>query len=74
LIHEAGDMVEGVGLTAGNSLTGDSGLIDAPEGHPRLQEGSPAIHAGDPATDLSLFPGGPDAPFDLDGNPRVQDS
>lgn len=56
-----------------HSLTGDPLFGDAANGDLRLQEGSPAIDAGYPDTDLSLFVTD-DAgnPVDLDGNPRVQ--
>lgn len=57
-----------------NSLTVDPLFADVANGDLRLQETSPAVNAGDPATDLSLFPGGPGSPVDLDGNPRVRDN
>jgi len=37
----------------------------------RLGPGSAPIDAGDPNTDLTVFPGGPGQPVDIDGNPRV---
>jgi len=40
-------------------------------GNYNLQARSPAVNAGDPAMDLSLFPGGPDNPLDLAGASRV---
>jgi hypothetical protein len=47
--------------------------VDAANGDLHLQEGSPAINAADPDTDLSLFlSDGEGNPVDLDGNPRVQ--
>lgn len=60
-------------IEAHHSDDDDPLFIDADNGNYRLQPGSPAIHFGDPDTELSLYPedeGG--NPVDLDGNPRVQ--
>jgi hypothetical protein len=55
-----------------NSISVDPFFVDPENGDLRLQEGSPAINAGDPDTDLSLFlADNSDNPIDLDGNPRV---
>jgi hypothetical protein len=55
-----------------NSISVDPFFVDRENGDLRLQEGSPAINAGDPDTDLSLFlADNSDNPIDLDGNPRV---
>ncbi len=59
--------------------SGEPGFTNAPDadaapfiaGLYTLEEGSAAINAGDPATSLALFPGGPDDPLDLAGRPRV---
>lgn len=68
--NEPGDIRQGGGFTASNSLTDDPLFADAGNGNLRLSADSPAIGTGDPATDPALFPGGPDNPVDLDGNPR----
>ncbi|WP_194444871.1 MBG domain-containing protein, partial [Parapedobacter pyrenivorans] len=47
-----------------NVATNDYGLV----------AGSTAVNAGDPATELSVFPGGPDAAEDLARTARVQGS
>ncbi len=51
-------------------LTFEDIFVDYENSNYRLKAGSPALNAGDPTTDLSLFPGGPALPVDLDGNPR----
>lgn len=71
--------VAAMGVDGGNNLDADPLFVDTPDpnaapssaGDVRLQSFSPAIDVGDPATDLSLFPGGPDNPVDLDGHPRI---
>jgi len=55
----------------GNIVGADPQFSDPAESDYTLTNISPAINAGDPATDLSMFPGGPDNPVDLAGNPRV---
>lgn len=71
---QPGDIVEGGGFEATNSLN-DNPLFIGPwrgRGNLRLRDGSPAIDTGDPNTDLSLFPVNDEGvPIDLDGNPRV---
>lgn len=72
--NEANDIVVDAGFTAENSITSNPAFESTdPENDDflRLSESSPAIDAGDPDTDLSLFPGGPTDPEDLAGNPRV---
>jgi len=61
------------GYTGTGNLNTDPLFVDAAGGDYSLMNTSPAINTGDPATDLSLFPGGPDNPEDLSGNPRVFD-
>lgn len=70
-----GDIVEGGGFDVdANSLSEDPLFVDAASGDLRLQEGSPAINAGDPDTDLTLYPvDDQQDPIDLAGNPRVQE-
>lgn len=55
----------------GNNLFDEPGFVDADSGNFNLESGSPAVNAGDPDTDLTLFFGGPDDPLDLAGQPRV---
>lgn len=68
-----GDIVEGSGFEVDdNSLTVDPLFRDQEEGNLRLEEDSPAIDAGDPDTDLALFPVNDDGdPVDVGNNPRV---
>lgn len=67
-----GDIAEGGGFTAENSLTNDPLFVDAESGNLRLAVGSPAIDAGDPEIDLGIFPTDENGdPIDLDGSPRV---
>lgn len=68
-----GDIISGGGFSVKNSLNVDPLFIDSGSGNLRLTEGSFAIGAGDPDTEMSLFPGGPDNPIDLDGSPRLID-
>ncbi len=70
---ECGDENEG-NLTDADPLFNvmpDPGNTPTTVGDLRLQEESPVIDAGDPDIDLSLFPGGPDNPVDLNNDPRV---
>jgi hypothetical protein len=70
-----------LGVDGGHNIDANPLFVDMPDpgaaptgaGNLRLQAGSPAINAGDPDTDLSLFPGGSGNPVDLDGKPRVLD-
>jgi predicted outer membrane repeat protein len=54
-----------------NCLTDDPQFVNSLYGDLRLMLTSPAIDAGNPGTDLSQFPGGPDNPIDLLGWSRV---
>ncbi|WP_234573345.1 choice-of-anchor Q domain-containing protein [Rhodohalobacter sp. 614A] len=67
------DIVEGPGSfdDGDHSLTSDPQFTNPGNGNYTLQNTSPAINGGDPEIDLSQFPGGPAAPLDLAGNPRV---
>ncbi len=58
-------------INSSNSLIEDPLFVDAGNGLFQLSNESPGINTGNPDTDLSLFPGGPDDPLDLDNNPRV---
>ena len=77
----SGDWNTAIGTDGGNNLDVDPKFVeavnpaDAPTtvGDLQLKTTSPAINTGDPATDLSLFPGGPGSPLDLAGNTRVFD-
>ncbi|NBB76430.1 MAG: DUF5123 domain-containing protein, partial [Bacteroidetes bacterium] len=62
-----------VGSDSGNNVDVNPEFADPAGGDFTLQNVSPPVNAGDPATDLSLFIGGPDNPEDLTGNPRVYD-
>jgi hypothetical protein len=70
-----GDIVEGGGFDVDeHSLTDDPLFVDAENGDLHLQEGSPAINAGDPDTLSSLFATDDEGnPVDLDGKPRFQE-
>lgn len=69
--NEPGNVTIGGGIDCIQCLTGDPRLVN-PDGLLfQLIGDSPARNAGDPFTDLSLFPGGPVAPVDLGGSPRV---
>ena len=57
----------------GNIVGADPQFSDPAGGNYTLTNISPAINAGNPSTDLSLYPGGPSSPVDLAGNPRVFD-
>jgi predicted outer membrane repeat protein len=65
-----GDIISGGGLSVKGSLNDNPLFINMENGDLRLTEDSPAIHAGDPGTEMTLFPNGPDNPTDRDGNPR----
>ena len=67
----SGNWNSDLGNNHGNNIDADPLFTDPENGDFTLIEGSPAVNAGDPSTDLSLFPGGSDAPLDLAGNPRV---
>jgi predicted outer membrane repeat protein len=71
--NEENDIVEGEGFTVDEfSITGNPRFADAVSGDLRLGSGSPAIDAGYPDTDLTLFLMNDDElPVDLDGNSRV---
>src|SRR5690606_38630508 len=51
-------------------LRGPDGYFMTPDDGLAIQLYSPAIDAGDPNTDPSLLPGGPDHPKDIVGQPR----
>jgi len=72
---DPGDVVEGGEfIVDANSLTEDPLFVDAPNGNLYLQPTSPAINAGDPGTDLDIFPTDSQGnPIDLGGNLRLQD-
>ncbi len=55
----------------GNNLFDDPLFVDASVANFKLERESPAVNAGDPATDLAQFYGGPNDPLDLAGQPRV---
>ncbi|PRY84331.1 choice-of-anchor Q domain-containing protein, partial [Mongoliibacter ruber] len=65
LNSESNGNISAVGLST------DDVFEDFENGNYRLKAGSPAINTGNPDTDISLFPVGPDGPIDLGGNPRV---
>lgn len=54
-----------------NCLTVAPGFEDTTVGDFRLSNNSPAVDAGDPNTDLSIFPTDGNNPIDLDGYARV---
>ena len=56
-----------------NSSTADPLFVDGSNGDFHLEDGSPAINAGDPGTDTSGFSTTGGAPVDIEGNVRVQD-
>lgn len=64
-------IVPGGDYSCHECLSDDPRFKDPGNGDLHLKEDSPAIDAGDPDTDLGLFPGGSGDPEDLDGNPRV---
>jgi hypothetical protein len=64
------DDVEG-DFTCTNCTSDAPNFVNPGAGNYQLSEDSPAIDAGDPATDLSVFPGGPTNPVDLNGAARV---
>ncbi|SFJ96018.1 MBG domain-containing protein [Parapedobacter indicus] len=51
---------------------GSTMFVDAASNDYRPAAGSTAVNAGDPAIDLAIFPGGPDAAMDLSGAVRLQ--
>jgi len=59
------------GTDGGGNILADPIFVSDENSNYNLNELSPAIRAGNPNTNLSLFPGGPDNPTDLLGNPRV---
>jgi len=66
------DVTGGDCFEAAFSLTADPRLADAANGDFRLLKGSPAVNAGDPATDPAVFPtDGQGTPIDLDRGPRI---
>jgi len=71
--NDTNDIVEGVNFNTENSLTDNPLFADMENGNLRLLDGSPAINNGGSETNLSIFPGGPANPLDLDNNPRVLD-
>jgi hypothetical protein len=73
--NEDNDVVRGLYFKSdSNSISVDPLFVDLENGDLRLQAGSPATNAGDPDSDLSLFPtDNLDNPIDLAGNPRAQD-
>jgi hypothetical protein len=67
-----GDTVKGGGFDVENSISDDPLFIDAVIGDLHLQVNSPAIDAGDPETDLSLYAINDETDsIDLDGNMRL---
>jgi parallel beta-helix repeat protein len=66
-----GDVVGPGTVTTNNSFSADPLFVNAENGDLRLMNSSPAINAGDPDTDLDLFPDGNGNPVDRDDNPRV---
>jgi len=69
--NASNDIEEGAGFTPNNELTVDPLFTDPENGDFTLQDGSPAINAGDPGTDPSVFPVGENnEPIDLAGNTR----
>jgi predicted outer membrane repeat protein len=71
---------DAIGVDGGNNIDGDPMFVHTPDpldapastGDVRLLPGSPAINAGDPDTDLTLFSADNGLPVDHDGNPRVR--
>ena len=71
---------DAIGVDGGNNIDTDPMFVQTPDpldapasnGDVRLLPGSPAINAGDPDTDLALFPAVHGLPTDPDGNPRVR--
>ena len=71
--NTTGDVREGGGFSCNQCLTNDDPLFfNASSGDLRLSDGSPAIDAGDPDTNTSIFPlNGDEIPIDLSGNIRI---
>lgn len=69
--NASGDIVEGDGFTATNSLNTSPTFVDSNNDDFSLQSTSPAINTGDPDTEMSDFKlFGPDE-IDLAENPRI---
>ena len=64
-------VLSGSSFSCSNCLTDNPQYVDGVNGDLRLMLTSPAIDAGNPDTDLSQFPGGPDNPIDLLGWSRL---
>lgn len=75
VIDSVGDGVSvltGGGLRIESLATEDPAFVDAGGADLHLEEGSAAIEAGDPGTDLGIFARDEDGgPIDLDGSPRL---
>jgi len=56
---------------ASNSFNENPLFVDSGNGDFQLMVESPGVDSGNPDTDISHFPGEPDAPLDLNNNPRV---
>lgn len=68
---EDGDIVEGGGFEVEDCTASNPDFVDAENGDLRLQDGSPAIDAGDPLTNPLVFPTDENGdPIDFLGNPR----
>ncbi len=68
---DAINVLAGSSFSCNNCLTDNPQFVDDLNGDLRLMLTSPAIDAGNPDTDLSQFPGGPDDPIDLLGWSRL---
>ena len=68
---DAINVLAGSSFSCNNCLTDNPQFVDGLNGDLRLMLTSPAIDAGNPDTDLSQFPGGPDNPIDLLGWSRL---
>ncbi len=74
-----GDWVGAIGSDGGNNIDAnplfeegiDLASVPTTGGDLQLTSCSPAVNAGNPLTNLSIFPGGPDSPEDLEGKQRV---